>query len=203
MSLNASIRFALKLLNFSFNLTLLADNLWCDIIGWIGNLQTFIVFLECVDQSRNGNARLIKGPIDFWGRFRIRNNTAMDGWERVAGSFFLIWRNLPSQVLIAFRLELIEVKSLRWGHTFSKCTPVNARLGNAFCCHLLLRSLILGLKCSQFYYKGVWKINFLRKNLWKIEEKTDQNKEVMLCNKQMTSEWHIQCCQKSSFKKKN
>lgn len=138
---NTSLWSALEFLDFSFNLTFLGDNYRCEIVWWIWNFNALVVFLECVDQSRNGNTRLIVSPINLWSGFRVGNNTTMKllaWWCSLRKK--LLNDELPSQIFITFRLKLIEIEALCWRYTFSKSTPVNARLGNTFRCHRFLLS---------------------------------------------------------------
>lgn len=73
--IDSGFRSALELLDFRFNLTFLGNDLRCYIVWWIWNFDAFVIFLECVNQSRNGNARLVVSPIDFRSAFGIRCNT--------------------------------------------------------------------------------------------------------------------------------
>lgn len=74
---NSSFRITFELLDFIFHLAFLGDNLRCLIVWWIWNFDGFVIFLECVDQSRNGHTRLVVSPIDFRSRFRVGSNTRM------------------------------------------------------------------------------------------------------------------------------
>lgn len=109
---DASIRFALEFLDFGFHLAFLGDNLGCYIVWWIRDFDAFVVLLECVYQSRNGDTGLVISPIDFRDRFGVRDDTVEHTKSFPENQFAWAKDSLPSQVFITLRLELIEIEAL-------------------------------------------------------------------------------------------
>lgn len=128
---DAVLRGADKVINLLLDLALLSFNFLGQGVSWEGNLQSFVLLLEVVDHSSDGNRLLVGLPVDLWWGLGVGEDTKKSEiCELCTENCYLISSNQPAQIFVALRLESREVGSLVGWDALGDSGPVDGGLSD-------------------------------------------------------------------------
>lgn len=82
--LDAALRSADKVVDLLLGLALLSFDFLGQVVSWEGDLQGFVLLLEVVDHSSDGNGLLVSLPVDLWWDLGVGEDAARRTVENYA-----------------------------------------------------------------------------------------------------------------------